>query len=190
MPRGKRVDWTDYEQSQVYSAAVEMLKQRKVQLPISNSAGRVAFLKVMRECQVVLPDNRRRPHINSLENISGDLATRFITNNVLTKDFKNLKKGSDKKLKEQAPDPQALRIQELEAEVAGNKQYIQEREDRITELEARIVELQSQPTPMQLIQKFVADTLAMALTQANRHPLSDYKGTPGGASTGGKSQSH
>lgn len=94
MTRRARVDWTTYEQAQFYAAVVDLLKGRKIELPISTAAGRTAFLQACRDAQVAIVENRRR-NIASIDNITGDLRRRFIETGVLPQHPEKLKKGGE-----------------------------------------------------------------------------------------------
>lgn len=164
---GKRVDWTAYEQGQVYAATVDLLKNRKVSLPVEPPGKE--FLQAIRDAQVSLPENRRRPFA-SIDSLTGDLAKRFVDNGIIRKDHhESYRRGWNKKQKNaEAPevDPRDTRIEELQHEVTGNNQYIQELHGRISSLEAELEYWKNQPGPMDFIQQWVAQTLSLAMQGA------------------------
>lgn len=173
MPR-KRIDWTEYEQATMYSAIVELLKSRKIETPISTAKGRTAFLNVARDAQVALPENRRRKHLNSLDNITGALRQRFIDNGILPRNLEALKKGA----KVKAPDPREEKIAELTQQLEQVREewanQLEQAKQQCTQLQTinndlreRITVLENQPTPMMMLQEAIADTLALAMRKAN-----------------------
>lgn len=186
----KRIEWTEFEQSTVYSATVDLLKDRKAELPISTSKARLVFLQAVRDAQVALPENRRRKYILAVENITGDLRQRFIDNGILPRDLESLKvrRGKAKEAQvEEVRDPRDDRIVELTGQIDDAQRLLGEKDGLIETLRGRIVVLESQPTPLALMQNFIADTIALAFQKVGdaqkphgvRMPATFHKAPPG-----------
>lgn len=171
MPRRPRVDWTDFEQAQVYAATVDLLKAKKIATPVEPGKNGALFMSVLREAQVVLPEKRRRPlaNVDALPT-SSPLAKRFVENQIIPKDYYQVYRRRANKKASPADEPQVdPRILELET---LNQQYVEQITSlgqRLADAETKLHAYARQPTPMQLIQRFVADTLAMALIQVEDH---------------------
>jgi hypothetical protein len=163
----KRIDWTEYEQAQVYAATVDLLDNRKVALPVEGFKGGKAFMQAIRDAQVALPEKRRRP-LASIDAVSGDLRKRFIDAGILPRDIDSLRRGADKKsAAPEAPDPKDERIAELEQQVSRLEDEVSSLEQANTTQAGRIAELEARPDAMTVVQQWVARTLSLALIAAD-----------------------
>ena len=158
-----RVDWNLTEQSDWYAAFLEALKKRKVEFPVRQSDLK-DVMESAREALLVLKVERRRP-IASIDSIRGDYAKRLVDNGVFPRNYlevlRRQKKTDTDEPEELSED--AKRIAELENELAEKDNQLTEASDQLAAATTRLEEFATQPTPAQLLQRFVAETLAMAL---------------------------
>lgn len=159
----KRIDWTVFEQSQIFAATFQLVQNRKLQLPVEGSPGCSSFLQAMRDAQVgALPGNRQRT-LSSIDAVTGDLLKRFQDNGVLPRDLKTLRRGY--KLKEKS-DPRDLRIAALEEQVKKLEGDCSLANDQRSDAWEQIKALQARPDAMTVVQQWVAKTLSLALIAA------------------------
>lgn len=174
----KRVDWTDFEQAQVYSAVVDLLKAKKIATPVEPGKNGALFMNVMREAQVVLPDKRRRPlaNVDALPPAT-PLAKRFMDNGIIPKDYYfSYRRRATKKagVPEEAPDPRDQEIVDLRNQLDAAQTGIREFQALAEQLRGRVLELENQPSPMQVMQRAIAETLAMALQMHEDRKKPDF----------------
>lgn len=153
MPRGQRVEWTDFEQETLFAAVTDLARQQPG----------ISLVKAMQMAQVSIHDARRRRKITSISNIPIGLRNRFIQVGLLARDWEKQLRRVRKDVAAPQEDPRDARIRDLEAEVTKLREEL-----RDAEVEVR--ELRNRPTPTQLIQTFIADTLALALQKSRAVP--------------------
>lgn len=187
MARSPKIIWNVTEEADWYAAFLEGLKERKVPTPVGPGHLK-EVMEAAREALKVLRVERRRS-ITSIDAIRGELGKRLVGNNIFPRNYLDvLRRGAAKKAIEPEIDPNLQRISELEAEITKHTSYIEELENRLETAQGRINELENQPTPMQLLQRAVAETLAMALTMAEDQKKPAGLRVPGGEpSQAGKS---
>lgn len=154
MPKGKRVEWSEFEQDTLYSAVVAVLKRDP----------RLTLIKAMQASQIALQDEKRRRNINAIANFPAPLRNRFITAGLLSKDWEKTRRRRE--TTPSGPDPKDQRIEELEAEV--NRLAEELRAARI-----QVAQLEAEPGAMETIQNFIAETAALAMQK--------LRAVPGGA---------
>ena len=194
MAESKRIFWTDYEQSEVYRVFTELVEQKKIKdRPVPNSYSRDGSLvmSLLRQAQLVLPENRRRSLAN-IEALTPELGERLALHGYFPKNWRTFYKKKIEQRKEAAAevDPQAKLIQELQARVAELEQRIKDSEEQREGLSQALVNLRNQPTFGEQLQSWIADTLALALTRAEDMKKPTFMRPAGGqASPEGKSTS-
>lgn len=164
-----RIDWSVYEQSQVFTATSDLLKQRKVALPVQSELGLKLFMQAMRDAQVgALPEARRRP-LASIEAVGGDLRKRFIDAQILPSNPERYKRGSAKRMGGRAApvDPKDERIAELESEKSHLESEVADLDRKLEEAQRRIAELEARPDAMTVVRQYVSRMLADALLLAD-----------------------
>jgi hypothetical protein len=163
----KRIDWTTYENAQVYAATMDLLAKRKVALPVSDPQSGKLFMQAIRDAQVVITENRRRA-LTSIDAVSGELRKRFQDNGVLPQHIDCLRRGYKKRAdrEQQVEDPKDVRIRELEAQVKVLEEENQALEDEQDDFTDRIKELEARPDAMQVVQQWCSKMLADALRDA------------------------
>lgn len=171
MAKRQRVDWSDWEAMQYRTSMKEALQQRKVKLPIDTPRGRTTFFKVSKEIMAILKNahgNFRPRNIVSIENITGDLRRWFIDNGVFYPDLRAMKRyEKERPTVGAAPDPKDERIAELQLEVEAQKQTVVDLLNDLKTAKAEVAELRAKPDAFTVVQRWVAQTLAMALSQAD-----------------------
>lgn len=157
---GTRVDWTPEERQKWRDAAIELLKQRKFKPP-KDWIGLGHFMKIAREAQIVLPENRRR-QLHSTHTMEPDFKF-FIDAGFLPANVLDLKKGAAKR-REEAQDPNVIRINQISDERDKAIELALQEEMRRKTAEAEVQVLRSRlaqvPSEAQVIKTFIADILS------------------------------
>lgn len=144
---GKRVDWTEEEMDKLFTAVVSLAKERP----------NIKLLEAVRLAQLtVLTENRRR-NLVTIDHVTKYLRERFITNNMLPKDWENQKR---KQHRVKVADSRDIEMEELRAARIALNEENKLLEARVEELEDRI---KGQVSPLELIEDFFARIIRKGL---------------------------
>lgn len=181
MPR-KRIDWTDFEQGEVYNGVMDLIKLQKLPLPVPPGKGGAQFLNLIRQAQIKLQPQRQRP-LNNIEAISG-MAQRFIDHGVIPKNYLDVYRRSPRKqevemesVEAPPPDPRDEQLKQLGEELEHWKLRARNAESTVRTWEA----LPKPPTEAQVIKSFISDILAEASRKGSQGllgPLTEFKPPP------------
>lgn len=141
---GKRVDWTEHEQDELYTASVSLFKENP----------KMRFLEGVRMAQIVLQPGRKRT-LSTISNIPKPLRDRFVLNGFLSKDWEKMGRRVKR-----VPDTTVSRVSELE-------ETIKLRDQEIEALKTKIESLMARPAADQVVQAWIARTISLALIEAN-----------------------